>query len=353
MNLTQINAELKALSLGITVEMRGGKLSLRAKLPPKFKSKKSVPYQQRISLGLPANPAGLIRARGEAIKLAGLLACNEFDWSLYIDEEGLTCEEWCARFKQDYFHRRADTAQVRNTYRSDYHQIFKKLPLHKPITEKILVDTLLSIKPDTRQRKRGTVALTQLAELAGIEVELGRYKGNYSHASRQRRKLPSDETLIKVAQSIPSGRWKNFVLVLITYGLRPHEGFYCDFSDSPILYVTNGKTGPRHVAPLRSEWGEEFDFEHAEFPPGGVAMKNKNWEALGARVSTQFRRYSIPFPTYVPRHAYAKRCKDFDVSPIDAAKLMGHSLQNHFKYYHHYYDKENVMQLAKQLGSKS
>ena len=295
MNLQQINEELKALNTAVRIEIHGRKLYLRAHLPPKPTSKRRDNHRQRIALGISANDSGFERAKAEAIKLGGLIACKEFDWDLYIDSYKLTCEQWCNRFERDYFDRREATAQAKTTYRTDYRQIFKKLPQERRLTVQVIKQTVLSIKPDTRQRKRSVVSLTQLAEFAGLKVDLKRYKGSYTSSKAKQHVLPEDEKLIEVAKSIPSAPWRNFILVLITYGLRPHEGFFLEFVDEGMLYVTDGKTGPRYVAPICPEWFDEFDLGNAVFPPGGVAIQKRDFHALGDRVTTQFRRYNIPF----------------------------------------------------------
>jgi hypothetical protein len=57
--IAKLNARLKAARLGLQVERRGDRLSLRGTLPPRPGSGKSRPHQQRIPLKLPATPAGL------------------------------------------------------------------------------------------------------------------------------------------------------------------------------------------------------------------------------------------------------------------------------------------------------
>ncbi|MBN3886176.1 MAG: hypothetical protein V7K64_17945 [Nostoc sp.] len=61
-----INDRLKAAKIGVKVEARGDRLSLRPTLPPKPESNKTKPYQQYLASGIYANPAGLQRAEAEA-----------------------------------------------------------------------------------------------------------------------------------------------------------------------------------------------------------------------------------------------------------------------------------------------
>ena len=56
--LDEVNQRLKAAKLGIHVAQRGDRLSLRATLPPRPGSGKTKPYQQYLSSGIYANPAG-------------------------------------------------------------------------------------------------------------------------------------------------------------------------------------------------------------------------------------------------------------------------------------------------------
>ena len=58
MSLTEINAELKLLKVAVRIEIQGGKLYLRATLPPKPTSKNKSSHQQRIALGIKASDVG-------------------------------------------------------------------------------------------------------------------------------------------------------------------------------------------------------------------------------------------------------------------------------------------------------
>ena len=77
--LRQVNGRLKVSKVGVAVEQHGGVLRLQATLPPKPGAKQTESSQQRVSLGLPANPDGLRRAEKEARLLGAQLAAREFD----------------------------------------------------------------------------------------------------------------------------------------------------------------------------------------------------------------------------------------------------------------------------------
>ena len=105
------NQRLKLANVGVRIEVKG-KLVLRATLPPKPNSRRTKPYQQRIYLGLSVSNSGIKRAENEAFKLGGLLACKDFDWSLYMEVEDikqLPVGEWVKRFEKFYFQKRKRT----------------------------------------------------------------------------------------------------------------------------------------------------------------------------------------------------------------------------------------------------
>jgi len=57
--ISEVNARLKAGGARATILQRGERLWLQATFPPKPHITKDKPYQQKISLGVNATPAGL------------------------------------------------------------------------------------------------------------------------------------------------------------------------------------------------------------------------------------------------------------------------------------------------------
>lgn len=126
--LAQANGRLRSGRVGVTIEQNGRKLQLRATLPPKPSGKKKHPFQQRITLGLPANPAGLSEAEKEAPVVGVALASGEFTWEQYqgnrIRGEQKPCSEWVTEFEKHYL----SSGGIEPTWRMDYFKIFKHLP---------------------------------------------------------------------------------------------------------------------------------------------------------------------------------------------------------------------------------
>ncbi len=99
-----VNPRLKDGRVQARIYQRGGKLWLQATLPPKLGSDCEKPYQQRISLGLPANDDGCRRAEQEAHLLSGRLTSGTFDWRDYLSLELIPeykpVRLWIEEFKQ-------------------------------------------------------------------------------------------------------------------------------------------------------------------------------------------------------------------------------------------------------------
>jgi hypothetical protein len=70
--LDKVNERLKAQAISVTIQDRGGRLVVRATLPPRPNSTKQAPFQQCLSLGVMANPAGLKRAEIRTRRIASV-----------------------------------------------------------------------------------------------------------------------------------------------------------------------------------------------------------------------------------------------------------------------------------------
>jgi integrase len=97
--------------------------------------------------------------------------------------------------------------------------------------------------------------------------------------------------------------------------------------------VIKGKTGPRLVfQPLYTEWVEQWNLKSIKLPNIQNIDHLYETQKLGDKVARQFRRYGVPFPPYVLRHAYGIRASvTFELPVTTAADLMGHSPEIHLK----------------------
>ena len=333
LKINEINARLKRANLGVSIAQRGNKLYLRATLPAKATSKVKTPHQQWLSLDIYANDAGFAYAEAEAYKVGSLLAVKAFDWAIYQQPE--TFEDAIANFEKDYFNRRARTPKSETTWKGDYYQILKRLPPSELIDEELIINLVLSTKPDSRMRKRACMVLNSFCKFLDLNIDLSRYRPAKKIKAKPR-ELPSDEKIVEVRSLIKNPPWRYAYGLLATYGLRNHELFHLDFSNFPILFLTEGKTGSRDIFPVFPEWVEEWELDKVNLPQ----CSGKSNADLGNRVTRAFIRQGVPFNAYSLRHRYAVRCLEFGIDTSITARQMGHSLKIHTETYHQWINRK-------------
>lgn len=332
--IAQANGRLKSGKFSLKIELAGNRLCLRGTLPPRPGSGKERPYQQRLYLGIPANPLGVSEAEKQARKIGALLACKEFEWGPWLkrNPEDLTIAHWISELERDYFSTRARTLTTEKTWTHDYLERLQKLPQAQPLTAELLKNHALKIPPDTHARLRFCMAAAALAKVAGIEIDLKPYRGAYSSGKVKRRDIPEDSLIQKTFNQITNPQWRWVYAVLATYGLRPHEAFRLGPFLGPIAQVgENTKTGYRKVWPCYPEWFEMFDCGNVNPPVINLERENS---VIGTGVSRWFARAGIPFLPYDLRHAWAIRTLEFGLDITLAAQQMGHSVQIHSNTYH-------------------
>ena len=312
----------------------GGKLYLRGTFPPAPGSPKVNPYQQRIALGLPANPRGLTLAEVKAKEVGSAIELGTFNWKAYRGEVPETVEDWTKRFCTQF-----EGAAL--TWRVDYQQPFNKLPQNAPLTAALLRQTLEIVKqerPNSRAQLRTYNAFRQLADFAGVPVDgLKGLKGNYSASEVDPRNLPNDRAIAKVRSQIRDPGWRWVFGMLAAYGLRGHEVYKADLADFPTVRIPpDTKTGARFVWPLFPEWAERWELAKRTWPPLENIPNYTNGQ-LGTKTAKFFSRI-VPFDAYDLRHCYARRCFEFGYSPEFGAKMMGHSPDVHCRTYRRWID---------------
>ncbi|NEQ48956.1 MAG: hypothetical protein F6K11_02325 [Leptolyngbya sp. SIO3F4] len=354
--LQDANQRLKAgkVPVRIVTQAKTDRLYLRATLPPKSDATKQYPHQQRISLGVYCNPAGIKRAEAEAQKLNHELMLDQFNWSNWQKRNRAlsvqTVSHWLAAFESDYFTRRERNAKSQTTWNKDYASPFNRLPANVELTATVLTKTAESYPPDTRSRKRACDAYSALARLAEIEIDLKPLRGKYRPTAVSREDVPSDELILAWCDRIPDAKWLNFYRLVACYGLRNHEAFLVDLEKlkaDPIATVTGGKTGYRAVAlPCPVGWWESW-FEGQDVTlPAINAQTNSHY----GNVSSQyFRRLDLPFRIYDLRHAHAGRMAIKGIDPAIAARSQGHSLKVHSEIYLNFLGAEQLRGLLDDL----
>lgn len=350
--LKAANQRLRAARSRVKLLERDNHIHFRGTFPPKphlHESKK--PYQQIFSSGARATIAGLVYAERNAKKISLALEERTFNWNDWMSVPG---KEIGKLVDEYHAFRKKQSKLAPSTFRIDYVQTSKKLPLDKKISTETLIEAITNkTKPDSRTRKRLAEYCRRLAEFAGLpENDLNKISsliGNYSAGKVNPRELPSDENISKTALRFKNTQFGWLMGIIATYGLRPSESFYLEKLEYPKLLVRSGKTGERIVYPLYPEWVStwnlwEFNIPEIEYEDNGH---------LASNISSWFYRRKLIFTAMDLRHCYARRCFEFDIAPDRAAYMMGHSLNTHMRYYRAWFENELYEEVYQKAVSKS
>ncbi|MGB7416969.1 MAG: hypothetical protein WA902_22435, partial [Thermosynechococcaceae cyanobacterium] len=214
-SLSQANVRLKQAKLRVSIYRRGNTFWLQGTFPPKpHVAHKTKPYQQRLSLGLPVNVAGLQQAERQAKLIGAELSLGQFSWKPHLADQSQnsqpeTIQNWVDRFEDAYWKRRKRTMSSQNTWKV-YRQVFNKLPHNQSLTLERLLECIHKTEPDSRARQRACMVLHQFAKLAalpGLEA-IPELAGDYSPKSVTPRMLPEDIVIAQWRNSIKNKGWR-------------------------------------------------------------------------------------------------------------------------------------------------
>ncbi|MBE9070941.1 site-specific integrase, partial [Leptolyngbya cf. ectocarpi LEGE 11479] len=309
---------------------------------------------------------GLKQCEQTAKIIAAQLLQDIFDWRDYLGPgaglriAGADLSAQIDAFERHFFETRqanASAASLRTTWEKAYVPYLRKLQgtaeHHSQLSlPEAIYATVQGTQANSRSRQICCTALAALAEFLNLDLptDLKSFWGNYGNSQTQLRQLPSDEQIVEVYDSLKNPRWKYVYGMMATYGLRNHEVFFCDTpwgqlgqrtdSDHHSDHTANitvretTKTGRHEVWPFYPEWVERFDLAHGQLPKVNTDLTNTTLQRVGQQVTTQFRRYQIPFSPYDLRHAWAVRTILMGLPDAVAARMMGHSVQVHNRTYH-------------------
>ncbi|PSB28292.1 integrase [Stenomitos frigidus] len=355
--ILQTNQRLKAAHMGFQIERRGQKLGLRGMLPPRPGSLRLKPSQQRLSLGLPATSAGLKQAEQTVKVIVAQIIQNSFDWRQYdsgsgwgrLDQIGLA--QQLQAFEHHFLtepSRLSHPASAKTTWETAYSPYLRKLEAIAQANPQlsfveVLYATVRATEDNSRSRQVCCTALGALAKFLSVElpIDLKSLWGSYGLSQMRARTLPSDALIASTWESIPNPGWQFVYAVMATYGLRNHEVFFCDYSallqgkpEATIRVLNTSKTGSHDVWPFYPEWVDHFNLRSIQLPAIQTDLTQTTLQRIGQRVTSQFRRYDLPFSPYNLRHAWAVRTIHFGLADTVAARMMGHSVAVHNRTYH-------------------
>ncbi|NJL45018.1 MAG: site-specific integrase [Leptolyngbyaceae cyanobacterium SM2_3_12] len=369
--IASVNARLKAARLGLQIECRGGRLSLRGTLPPRPHSGKTSSHQQRIPLGLPATKAGLRQIEQEAKVIAARLIERTFDWHQYLPQaepllpEDVSLEERVAQFKAEVMARYcpnvAAQAGLKTTWKKAYAPYLNQLMEQaaqrprQPLGE-IIIATLEALPAHSRSRQVGCTALKAFAEFHQVELPMA-WRGSGAAMARAKPSAGSyrsDQEIVTWYERIPNPAWRYVYGLMATYGLRNHEVFFCDRqflirgdAEACLTVLETTKTGLHDVWPFYPEWVDRFNLRQGRYPDITTDLTRTTLQRIGQQVSTQFKRYQIPFSPYDLRHAWAVRTIHFGLPDTVAARMMGHSVAIHNRTYHRWITRRDQQQAVR------
>jgi len=339
--LAQANGRLKAGKVGVRVIRRGDTLSLRATLPPKPGAAPRKDNRDVIALGVNANPAGVQLAERKARLLGAELQNGSFDWGKWITgasvQNALTVGAWVERYAKEY-----KLTLNSETWRTDYHNVFRRLPAEAVLTAELLREMMAAIQadhPDSRTQRRFALTFDKLGKFAGLEIDFSHLRGNYSASEVEPRDIPGDELIAQCFYQVPDPGWRWAFGMVATFGLRSHEAFFLDTEDLQqggyMIAVKQGKIGRRLVWACYPEWVDQFGLRSPQLPP----VSAKTHCGYTQRWCSYFQdRFS--FTALDLRHAWAIRTLECDVPYALAAMQMGHSVAVHERTYHRWITKE-------------
>ncbi|MBD0336769.1 MAG: site-specific integrase, partial [Cyanobacteria bacterium Co-bin13] len=203
--------------------------------------------------------------------------------------------------------------------------------------------TVQTTRPHSRSRQVCCTALAAFADFCGLQLptDLKQFWGAYGNSRTQRRQLPTDEEIVTWYSHIPNPAWRFVYGIMAAYGLRNHEVFFCDYSrlqreneEAVVTVLETTKTGLHDVWPFYPEWVDCFQLRFINLPELQTDLSHTTLQRIGQQVSTQFRRYQIPFSPYDLRHAWAVRTIHFGLPDTVSARMMGHSVAIHNRTYH-------------------
>lgn len=341
--ILQSNQRLKALGSKLTILRRKNRLFLRGTLPckPGQETPEGI-KRQEISIAS-ADLEGVRVAETKAIEITAQLKSGGFNWEMYgvkpKSSRPRTMGDIKADFEKDYWRDRPQTRKKLNTFETHVLANFKKIPDSDRFTERNIEKWIRSTEPNSYSRLNLIKLLRQLAKAEGIEIK--RYP---CKPTPQPRILPTDREIELTFTLLPDNIAWTFGMIA-TYGLRTQEAFigiekHLEFFTSPdngfhkFKVDEDTKTGERLVFPLHEEWVKRFDLLNPKrFPSHAKSYKTK-----ANRLGQLLIKHGFRNEAYSLRHRYAVRAHELGIPIDDAARWMGHSVEEHVRTYQKYMD---------------
>jgi len=285
---------------------------------------------QRISLGISAKtPDGKRQIKALQKRLEHEVLAGTFDWGNWSREHRpkseLSIAELVAGLEQHLAATKAlEPATWRNAYQGVFNLRFPKQD--EPLTVEKVVAALAASDRTSAVRKRDFTAMSALVRFAELDVDLAPYRSGYSRKQVKPQDLPSDAQLIELIDSLPrTYQWTCGMLA--SYGLRPSEiaGLTQEQGSTTIYVDDERKTGRRPVRPLPTDWVERWNLLDRPELPWDLSKPTNVAHTLRAAL----KRRGWHYKRYAFRHCFARRCAERGITASVAARMMGHTAEEH------------------------
>ena len=371
--LTRQNAVLKLKGHGVTLDVAGGRVRLRATMPPKPDAPPGTePNQQRISTGL-RYPDQASAASELAEKLGNSLERHRlgvevFNWTPWLSlgaKKGVAAAQpnsaiaisgiaAIRKTNQWWQKQRRRGPSADETWKVDYQDPLSPLMGIEDLRPDHLVTLVETTEAGSRSRRRVSQATVTLTKALGwpdswVTQLRDMGKGYSSTISQTPRDLPRDEVIEALIDRLPVS-WQWPVAVVAVYGCRPHEALlFADIQPNCVLQVADGKTGARQSLALPPRWLDRWSLQNKRLPSFGSDQSHRS---VGALMGQTLRRADAGFKAYDLRHAWAVRAMhSLKINPSMAAKSMGHSLAVHSSVYQRWFSARDMEAVQKELSS--
>jgi integrase len=326
--MASITAQRGRLYLLATVPRRDGRPGMK---------------QTRIALKLDDNPVNRRMAAKQLQTLERQLAAGTFEWSYWSDDEpsGTTWKEAIDRL---YRARVVLGRTSERTWELTYMSRFRQIQLGEAVTSESIAQVLQRYDRDSCSYKEFWYVLKHLAALIGVpfpELPLPTY------GKAELVAVPTDQQILNWVDAAGTSAW--YFGMMAVYGLRPHEIEGAQLIDRDYCQVADGtKTGFRTVVPVPREWVERFRLHDRRLRPT-LPGSQTGGNVVSKWLHKEVRRLGLLWRPYALRHAYAGRLWKHGGSRLDiytAARLMGHSPQQHARTYRAHIQPHQVAEAA-------
>lgn len=316
-----------------------GRLYLLAKLPCRDGSPGTK--QVRLALRLDDTPVNRRTARKQLQVLEQQLERGTFSWSHWCDERP-SAVSWREAINRLYRKKVVLGRTGQSTWEVSYMGRLRQINPASACTTESIAAALLRYERRSCSYKELYYLMRHVAQLVDVpfpEVPLP----TYNRAAPVQ--VPSDEQIIAWVEAAPEpSRW--YWGMMATYGLRPHEIEGSELIEKDFCQVAEGtKTGFRTVVPLHRAWVERFDLRRRRLRPG----QDQRHDVVSKWLHKELQRLQLPWRPYALRHAYAARLWREGGARLDiftAARLMGHTPQQHARTYRAHIQPHQIAEAA-------